>query len=228
MLDTLLFGAFPYVAVILAVSAGLMRYFGDRFSYSSFSSQFLEDGQLFWASAPWHYGILLILLAHLLAALLPGAWGALLGEPMRLYALEVTGLALGLTTVVGIGLLIVRRFTSSRVKVVTSSMDWLLLAVLLLQVASGVFIALVYRWGSVWYLHTAVPWLWSLAYLKPQTQYIANLPFVAKLHFFNAFLIVALFPFSRLVHIFTVPVTYLWRPWQVVVWNRRAGLGQRP
>ncbi len=227
MLDTLLFVVFPYAALLLAVLGGVYRYLDDRYSYSSYSSQFLESGQLFWASAPWHYGIVLILGAHILAALFPGFWGALVGETGRLYALEVTGLALGFTVVVGIAMLIVRRVVNPRVKVVTSTMDWLVLAFLLLQVASGVFIALIYRWGSLWYLHTAVPWLWSLALFKPQVKYIAALPTLAKFHIFNAFLLVALFPFSRLVHLLSVPFSYLWRPWQVVVWNRRDGVAER-
>lgn len=227
MLDTLLFVVFPYAALLLAVLVGIHRYTYDRYSYSSYSSQFLESGQLFWASVPWHYGIVLILLAHIAAALFPGLWGALVGETGRLYALEVTGLALGFTVVVGMGLLIVRRLVNPRVRVVTSAMDWVVLAVLLLQAASGVYVALVYRWGSVWYLHTAVPWLWSLAAFKPQVGYIATLPTVAKFHMFNAFLLVALFPFSRLVHLLSVPFSYLWRPWQVVVWNRRDGVAER-
>ena len=57
MLDTVLFIAFPYVAVILATVVGIYRYYSDRFSFSSFSSQFLESRRLFWGSVPWHYGI---------------------------------------------------------------------------------------------------------------------------------------------------------------------------
>jgi len=84
------------------------RYFNDRFSYSSLSSQFLEERQLFWGSVPWHYGISIILLVHLLALLFPGAWAGLVGAPMRLYVLEITGLALTLVTMVGLILNLVR------------------------------------------------------------------------------------------------------------------------
>ncbi len=221
MLDTVLFAAFPYVAVVLAILVGISRYVTDRFSYSSQSSQFLENRALFWGSVPWHYGILTILLAHLLAALFPGAWAALIAAPVRLYVLEVTGLALGLITLVGVALLILRRLRNVRVFVVTSVMDWALLAVLLVQVGLGFWVALVYRWGSDWYLHTAVPWLVSLLAFHPQIQYVTALPWVVKLHMLGGFLVVALFPFTRLVHLVTVPITYLWRPYQVVIWNRR-------
>lgn len=220
MTDMILFGIFPYVAVALAIAVGIYRYAIDRYSWSSQSSQFLESRALFWGSVPWHYAILLILLAHLLAFLFPQGWGALMGKPLRLYFLEITGMALGLATVIAIVLLIVRRAANDRIATVTSVIDWWLLAALLLQVASGVWIAFTLRWGSVWYLHTASPWLWSLVKLDPQVQYLAVLPWVVKFHAVNAFLLVALFPFSRLVHVVSVPLTYLARPYQVVVWYR--------
>ena len=220
MIDLILFGIFPYVAVALAVAVGSYRYLVDLYSWSSHSSQFLESRVLFWGSVPWHYAILLILLAHLLAVLFPGSWGVLLGRPIRLYFLEVSGLALGLCTVIAIVLLIARRLADARLAAVTTGIDWLVLALLLLQVATGVYIAFTLRWGGVWYVHTATPWLRSLLSFQPEVQYLAVLPTVVKLHAFNAFLLVALLPFSRLVHALSVPLGYLARPYQVVVWYR--------
>jgi len=150
MFDLILFGVFPYVAVSLALAVGFYRYAIDRYSWSSQSSQFLESRVLFWGSVPWHYAILLILLAHLLAFLFPAGWGGVLGRPLRLYLLEVSGLALGLVTVVAVALLILRRATNDRVATVTSVVDWILLVVLLVQVATGVYIAFTLRWGAVW------------------------------------------------------------------------------
>lgn len=221
MLDTMLFAVFPYVAVILAVLVGISRYVSDRFSFSSLSSQFLENRELFWGSVPWHYGILTILMAHVLALAFPVQWAELIAEPIRLWALEVTGLALGLLALVGLAMLIVRRLRHPRVLVVTSVADWTLLAILLAQVALGFWVALVYRWGSDWYLHTAVPWLISLATLNPRIHYVTTLPWTVKLHMLGGFVLIAIFPFTRLVHMMVFPVTYLWRPWQVVIWNRR-------
>lgn len=222
MFDIVLFVAFPYVAVVLAIAVGLYRYFFDRFSYSSQSSQFLENRVLFFGSVPWHYGIIAVLLAHLFALLIPGPWGLLLGAPLRLYVLEVTGLALALMTIVGILLLLIRRLTNPRVFAVTSIMDWVFLGVLVGQVALGFSVALFFRWGANWYLHTAVPWMVSLATLGPQTQYVSELPWLVKTHILGGFVLVALFPFTRLVHFVTFPITYLWRPYQVVIWNRSA------
>jgi len=229
MFNFVLFIAFPYVAIVLAILVGVYRYFNDRFSYSSFSSQFLENRILFWGSVPWHYGVIIVLLAHLLALLFPAQWATLIAVPLRLYVLEVTGLALALTAVVGLSLLILRRLRNARASTVTTALDWLLLLVLLAQVILGFWVALRYRWGSDWYLHTAVPWLVSLMMLNPQIQYVTVLPWLVKLHMLGGFLIIALFPFTRLVHLVTVPITYLWRPYQVVIWNRqlRASRGEK-
>ena len=221
MSDMIMFGIFPYVALALMIGVGLYRYFVDRYSWSSQSSQFLESRLLFWGSVPWHYAILIILLAHFLAFLFPTGWGVVLGRPMRLYLLEVTGLGLGITTLIAIALLIFRRTLNARVSAVTTAVDWLVLVLLLLQVASGVYIAITLRWGSVWYLHTASPWLWSLLKFDPQVHYLSALPWIVKFHAFNAFLLLAVFPFSRLVHVVSVPLGYLARPWQVVIWYRQ-------
>ena len=118
MTDMILFGVFPYVAVALMIGVGIYRYCVDRYSWSSQSSQFLESRVLFWGSIPWHYAILVILLAHFLAFLVPSGWAVVLGNPLRLYLLEVTGLALGLSTLIAVSLLISRRATNTRVSAV--------------------------------------------------------------------------------------------------------------
>jgi nitrate reductase gamma subunit len=219
-MNGLLFIALPYVALTLAILGGLYRYFTNRFSYTSLSSQLLENRQLFWGSVPWHYGIIPILLAHLLAGLFPGAAASLLGDPIRLAVLEVIGLSLGFLTVLGIVILVVRRLPSdSMARPATSPMDWILLGFLGVQVVSGVGVALFQRWGSLWYLHTAVPWFWSIVRFQPDPGTVASLPVFVQFHMIIGFVVILLFPFTRLVHIFTVPVTYLWRPYQIVVWN---------
>lgn len=220
MTDIVLFAAFPYVALVLAIWGGVYRYRHDRFSYSSLSSQFLENRRLFWGSVPWHYGIVIVLLAHLVAFLVPGVWARIIAAPVTLYTLEVVGFALALAALVGLCVLIARRLTQPRIRAVTTPMDWVLLMVLLLQVALGFWVSLFYRWGADWYVHTAVPWLISLASFNPQTQYVSSLPWIVKLHMLNGFLVIALFGFSRLVHLVAFPFWYLWRPYQLVIRNR--------
>jgi nitrate reductase gamma subunit len=220
-MDVVLFAVFPYVAIATAIAGGTLRYTRSRFSYSSMSSQLLENRALYWGSVPWHYGITLILLAHLFAWLLPSAALAVLGRGARLAILETTGLALALYTAIGLGILIVRRLPPvSRASASTSPMDWMLLVLLAVQVATGIVVALFQRWGGVWFVHTASPWLWSLVRFDPDVSAVAVLPAVVQMHFLTGFLLILLFPLSRLVHLAVPPIRYLWRPYQVVIWHR--------
>jgi len=217
MSDVFLFAAFPYLAFALAVGGAVYRHRTMPQTVTARSSQLLEGKLLFWGSVPWHHAILAILAAHLGATLFPETWARLLGSPARLFVLEVTGLALGGLAVLGIVLLLVRRLGLPRS---TTAMDWVVLLGLAVQAASGVYVAFALRWGSAWYLGTAAPWLASLVRLSPQIDRMAVLPFAVKLHAVNAFVLLALMPLSRLVHVTTIPVSYLWRPPQLVVWRR--------
>jgi len=223
--DDLLFGFLPYAAVVLAIAGTLWRGLNNRFSISSLSSQFLETRRLFWGSVPWHYGILVILTGHLVAFLIPRSILAWNGVPWRLYVLEAAALAFGILTLWGLVVLIVRRASSSRLRVVTSAMDVVLLLALLVQVVAGLWTAIFYRWGSSWYAAFAVPYLYSLLKLNPDVSLVANLPIMVKVHIIGAFVLIALLPFTRLVHFLAFPIAYLWRPYQVVIWNRKKAAG---
>jgi len=220
MNDIVLFAVFQYLAIVVAIGGGVYRYRTNRFSYSTLSSQLLENRSLFWGSVPWHYGIVVVLLAHLIGFLMPGMWASITSAPAALYTIEMVGFAFGLAALVGMCVLIVRRFTTERILAVTSPMDGVLLVALLVQVALGIYVSLVYRWGADWYVDTAVPWLISLVSLNPQTQYVSSLPSAVKLHMLTGFVVIALFPFSRLVHLIMFPFWYLWRPYQLVISNR--------
>jgi len=220
-LEQFLYGVFPYIAITLAVVGTIWRYSSDRFSYTSLSSQFLENRQLFWGSVPWHYGILVILLGHLVAFLIPRSILAWNSVPLRLYILEASALAFGFFTLWGLIALIYRRSSNARIRVVTTPMDVVLLVVLLTQVVAGVWIALFLRWGSSWYAAFAVPYLRSLFTFSPDISLVSNMPFMVHVHIVGAFVLVALIPFTRLVHFLSFPWAYLQRPYQVVIWNRR-------
>lgn len=219
MFDNFFFIILPYAALSLAIVVTLQRYFKRGFTYSSLSSQFLESDELFYGSVPWHIGILLVLAGHVIGFAIPRQVLWFNGVPARLYVLESTGLLFGLLAFVGIVSLIVRRIISPRIRAVTSWMDVLVLLVLLVQVALGVFTALTYRWGSQWYVTSAVPYLRSLVLLQPDLTMIAPLPLAVKAHIINAYVFLAILPFSRLVHMLVVPIGYLWRPYQIVIWN---------
>ena len=146
--------------------------------------------------------------------------------PARLFILEVTALISGILTIVGLVGLIMRRSTSARLRVNTSVADILVYIALLLSIGSGLWVALALRWGSAWYTYTVVPYLYSLLWLQPDIQRVAELPLPpppARVHILAAFALFSLFSFTRLVHILVAPVPYLWRPVQLVIWNRQRG-----
>ena len=216
----LCFLVLPYLAICVFLLGTVVRYRAAPFTYSSLSSQFLENGEHFWALVPFHYGVLVVLLGHMVAWLIPRgilAWNA---RPLRLYALEVSALAFGLLAVVGLVGSIHRRLTLSRVRAVTSPMDWVVLALLLVQVGSGVAIAIFHPWGSSWFASAAAPYLWSLVRLDPDLSVIAVMPLAVKVHIVVAYTLIGVTPFTRLVHILVAPNPYLWRKAQVVRWYR--------
>ncbi len=219
MNDYLFFGVLPYVSLAIFFLVTISRYRQQTFTYSSLSSQFLENKQHFWGSVPFHYGILIVLAGHLIGFLFPSwilSWNA---APVRLAFLEISGLAFGILTLVGLLVIVVRRWMNIKVRRVTTISDWLVYALLILQVSTGLAIAVHLGWGSSWFATSLAPWLWSLLHLSPEVSFIGPLPLLVKLHIINAFVLIGFFPFTRLVHVLVVPNPYLWRKTQVVRWN---------
>jgi nitrate reductase gamma subunit len=217
----LLYGVFPYVAFVLFIVVTVQRYRQQSFSYSSLSSQFLENRQHFWGMVPFHYGILFVLFGHIVAFLVPRSilwWNS---HPARLYILEVTALIAGLLTLIGFVGLIIRRASNTRLRRVSTPADWILYGLLGLQMALGVLVAVFHGWGSSWFASTLSPYLWSLVKLNPDISFVAPMPFLVKAHVLGAFGLIAYFPFTRLVHILVIPNMYLWRRTQVVRWYGR-------
>jgi nitrate reductase gamma subunit len=221
MTDILLFVILPYVCLFTFLLMTIHRYRAQSFSYSSLSSQFLENEQHFWTAVPFHYGVLVITAGHLIALFIPRSILAWNSKPWRLYVLEVSALAFGLLTLIGLVGLIVRRVTTPKIRNVTSLSDWVLFAILMLQVLSGVSLALMYPWGSSWFASNMTPYLWSVFKLNPDVSYVAAMPHLIKFHIVLAFVTVGYFPFTRLVHVLVIPNPYLWRKPQVVRWYGR-------
>jgi nitrate reductase gamma subunit len=218
-IDLLAFGILPFVATSVSALGIVERYRRHALTVTSHSSQFLENRQHFWGIVPFHAGLLIVLLAHVAGALAPRT--VLHLAPLRLVLLESALLAFALLALGGLLALIVRRGSVPRVRAVTGWMDLLVYALLLWQLATGVMTAVVYPWGAGWYAALGAPYLWSLLRLAPDVTAIAALPLVVKGHIVGAWILVAIFPFSRLVHVAAVPNSYLWRRPQVVRWNRR-------
>jgi nitrate reductase gamma subunit len=118
--------------------------------------------------------------------------------------------------------------SEKRIRVVTSPMDVVVLIFLLVSMVTGVLVATIYRFGTFWFTAIFTPYLASLFTLQPKLNLVAPLPWLIKLHVLNFFILLAIFPFSRLIHIIAYPIGYLIRPWQLVVWNRKPRPTQEP
>ncbi|MDH3717145.1 MAG: respiratory nitrate reductase subunit gamma [Planctomycetota bacterium] len=221
--DVFLFVGLPYICLFTFFLMTIYRYRAQSFSYSSLSSQFLENENHFWAVVPFHYGILAVTAGHLIAFMIPRSVLVWNSHPLRLYILEITALIFGLLTLVGLVGIMLRRATISKIRRVTTVTDWILFAMLLVQTVSGVGMALFYPWGSSWFATNLSPYLWSIFTLQPDITYVVAMPHLVKFHIVLAFLTIGFFPFTRLVHVLVIPNPYLWRKPQVVRWyaNRR-------
>ncbi|TAM84655.1 MAG: respiratory nitrate reductase subunit gamma [Acidobacteria bacterium] len=220
-LEPILFGVLPYAVFLNFFVFTIHRYRSETFTYSSLSSQFLENRKHFWGLAPFHFGIVAILTGHLVAFLIPGEILLWNSRPLRLYALEITGLSFALLATLGLLGAVRRRLIDSKVSSVTTGVDWLVDILLLFQLVSGIYIAVFHAWGSSWFAASLAPYLWSLLKFNPNISFLATMPLVVKFHIINFYLLIGVFPFTRLVHILVAPNPYFWRKPQLVRWYRK-------
>jgi len=218
-LDNFTLIGLPYVALVVFLVGTISRYKMTKFSYSSLSSQFLEGRQLFWGTMPFHWGLLFLFLGHLVAFLVPRGLLAFNSHPVRLLIIEISALMFGLIVLVGLIILFVRRTANPRLRVVTTRMDIIVFVLLIVEVILGLSVALGYRWGSSWFASVLTPYLRSVIVLQPEIGAVASMPWVVKLHIILAYVIFLLIPFTRLVHLLVLPLHYIWRPYQLVVWS---------
>jgi nitrate reductase gamma subunit len=218
--DFFVFEVLPYLAIAVAVVASVYRYYTNRFSISSYSSQLLEGRELRWGSVPWHYAIIVVLIIHIVTSILPTYASSVIDTSNGFLLSQLTAWILALVVLAGLAVLIARRLANSKVAATTIPLDWVLLASLMLQVSLGAYLAFFDRGAAQWFLQIVVPWLQSLLTFSPNIQSVAYLPLAAKIHVLNALVLVMLIPFTKLIHMFTMPVTYFVRPYQIAIWNR--------
>lgn len=217
-IDNFILIVLPYLALAIFLIGSIYRYKARKFQVSSLSSQFLEGRKLFYGSVPFHWGILFIFCGHLIAFLIPRGVLAWNSDPMRLVVLEITGFIFGISMLVGLINLMIRRYTTPRLKAVTNYMDFVIYVLLIVQTFAGLWIAYNFRWGSSWFSTLLTPYLYSVFRLDPDITAVSLLPWTVKLHIAGAYIIIGIIPFSRLVHLLVLPLNYLWRPYQQVMW----------
>ena len=221
MHDYFLLIGLPYIALFSIIVVTIYRFNLSRFGFSSLSSQFLEKEKLLWGSVPWHLGIGIIILGHGAAFFTPKLLQSLVADTRILYVFESIGLIAALFAFIGLIVLFIRRLRNPRIQVVTSTMDLVILSLLTIQILLGLLTATLYRWGASWAPGTVSPYMLSILSFRPDISYVKDMPFIIKFHIVLAWLIVLLVPFTRLVHMFSLPIEYLYRLPQVVIWNFR-------
>ena len=217
-MDTFLFLIFPYLCLAVFVVGHYWRYTYDKFGWTTRSSQLYENRLLRWGSPLFHFGLLGVIGGHVVGLVIPKGWTESVGVSEDLYhflAVSLGGLA-GVATVVGLVILVYRRRTVGPVFMATTRMDKLmyvfLAAVILLgmwnTVASSIFGHYDYREGvSVWFR--------GIFTFRPDPALMAEAPLGFQLHALVAFALFALWPFTRLVHVFSAPLGYITRPYIV-------------
>lgn len=218
-LTSIMFAVFPYVAFAIFIIGSIYRYRSKGFKVSSLSSQFLEGKKLFWGSQPFHWGLLVLFLGHLIAFLFPKTLIAWNGDPVRLLILEISSFAFGLSALLGLILLVRRRLTTQRLTVVANKMDMLVYVTLFVQIVSGLSIAIFARWGSTWFASSLTPYLRSVFAFDPDLGAVSAMPWFVQIHIISAFFIIAIIPFTRFMHFLVAPIDYIWRDYQLVIWN---------
>lgn len=221
-LDLLLWVVLPYVTMTIFVVGLIWRYRTDKYGWTSRSSQMYEGGNLMrWASPLFHVGILLVMIGHFMGLFIPKSWTGAVGVNDGAYHLLAMtgGMVGGLMAVVGLVLLIWRRRTVGGVFLATTTNDkvmYLFLAVPIFLGFIAVIINQIIPGGHGYdYRETISPWLRSLVILQPRPELMVDVPLSFQLHVIAGFLLFAIWPFTRLVHVFSAPVGYVTRPYIV-------------
>ncbi|GAA3142018.1 respiratory nitrate reductase subunit gamma [Streptomyces rectiviolaceus] len=228
---TLLWGVIPYVAVVLLVAGLLWRYRYDKFGWTTRSSQVYESKLLNIASPMFHYGILFVLVGHLVGLFIPESWTEKVGVKEHTYHLLSLygGTAAGILLVIGILLLLYRRRTNAPVFRATTANDKLMYLVLFGAIVLGMVAKLTHASGDGYnYRESIAPWSRSLFTLQPDTDLMAGVPVLYQIHAVVGMALFALIPFTRLVHMFSAPVQYLFRPYVVYRSKDPSRVGPRP
>ncbi|WP_430461113.1 respiratory nitrate reductase subunit gamma [Thalassolituus sp. LLYu03] len=219
--NTLAFGVYPYVAMIILLVGSWMRYDREQYSWKASSSQLLEKKQLRMGSILFHVGVLGIFFGHFFGLLTPVELWHVLGvtAPMKQMVAMGAGGLFGLICFAGLTILIKRRLGNPRVRATSKKMDIVILFLLYAQLLLGLFSILV----SASHLDGAemmalMMWAQNIMTLDlaEAVQNIAHVHWIYKAHVVLGMTLFVVFPFSRLVHMFSAPVQYVTRQHQIV------------
>ncbi len=219
-LNTLLFGYYPYIAISVFFIGSLARYDRDQYTWRTGSSQFLRADELRLGSNLFHIGILLLFVGHFVGLLTPPAVYHALGlsTSAKQILAVVAGGVFGGVCLKGIIILIRRRLTDARIRATSSRMDIFILLLIAVQLALGLLtlpISLYHYDGANMLL--LGEWAQRIVTFRSgAADQVSEIGIIFKLHLFLGQTLFLVFPFSRLVHVWSVPLGYVARPYQVV------------
>ena len=215
--ELLLWVIIPYICIAVFVGGHVWRYHYDKFGWTTRSSQLDESRLLRLGSPLFHFGILAAIGGHVLGILVPKSWTETAGVHETAYhaVSALLGGVAGIGTVVGLSILIYRRRTVGPVFSATTKNDKFMYVFLASTILIGLLTTVL---GNLTghphdYRETVAPYFRSVFYLHPDTGLISAAPFGFQLHTMLAWLLFAIWPFTRLVHVFSAPLGYLTRPY---------------
>lgn len=215
MIDQFLWVIFPYICMVVFIVGHIFRYRYDQFGWTAKSSEFIEKKQLMIGSLLFHLGIIPVFIGHVSGLGIPKTWTRALGISDELYHMGAVwgGGFFGIFTLVGMFLLTYRRFSIKAVRELSSMSDLIVNSLLLFIIFIGVYSALVTNnvVADFDYRDSLSVWFRSLFTLQPEASLMNVVPLAFKLHVLSGFLIFAIWPFTRLVHAWSVPVNYVGR-----------------
>ncbi|NYV75123.1 respiratory nitrate reductase subunit gamma [Streptomyces sp. UH6] len=222
--NLLLWVALPYVCLAVFAAGHVWRYRHDQFGWTSHTSQLLEHRWLRRGSPLFHVGAFMVIAGHVVGLAVPASWTEAAGVDEHTYHTVAVwaGSVAGLAMVAGLGMLCARRVLTRRIRPTTSRSDKLLFPLLAATVLLGIAATVAHNvlGGGYDYRGTVSVWFRGLFALRPRPEAIAGAPLLFQLHALTACLLFAVWPFTRLVHVWSAPVGYLVRPY--VVYRHRA------
>jgi nitrate reductase gamma subunit len=220
-LDNFLFGVYPYIALAVFFVGSLIRFDRDQYTWKTDSSQLLKAGQLRWGSNLFHVGVLFLFFGHTVGMLTPHfVYEHFISAGNKQLMAMVSGGVAGLLGFIGVTILLHRRLTEPRIRINSKTSDIVLLVLLWLQLALGlatVPLSGQHLDGSM--MMKLAGWAQHIVTLQPgAVELLAEAGFIFKGHMFLGMSIFVIFPFTRLVHVWSGfgTVAYLVRPYQVV------------
>ena len=219
--ENFLFGIYPYICLTVFLLGSLIRFDRDQYTWKSDSSQMLKVGQLRWGSNLFHIGVLFLFFGHFAGLLTPHfVYERFVSAGDKQLMAMVTGGIAGLLGFIGVSLLLHRRLSEPRIRINSKTSDILLLVLLWLQFALGLVTIPVSAQHMDGGLMMAFgEWAQHIVTLRPgAVEFLTGAGVIFKLHLFLGMSIFLIFPFTRLVHVWSGfgTIAYLVRPYQVV------------